>query len=100
MPSINGDMARYDLNDPEDLAVLIDRGLVWMGGPRTTQLALKAIVDGVVPRPSKNVPPEVNAYLDKLGIPPAPEAPGVPAEPSDEDFPIEGDDADGNDVSA
>lgn len=84
MPSIQGGIARYDIKDPEDLAVLIDRGLIWRGGPQSVQAALRAIVDGDVPRPTRNVPPEVNAYLDKLGVPPAAPTDDVPpAEPED-----------------
>ena len=68
MPELAGGMARYDLNNPEDLAVLIDRGLIWKGGPKAIGRAIAAIRRGDVPRPTKNVPDNVNAYLDRLGI--------------------------------
>lgn len=86
MPELQGDVARYDLNNPEDLAFLIERGLIWKGGPKSVQKALRAIQSGDVPRPTRNVPPEVDAFLTKLGVPPATapvEQSGVPAEPAD-----------------
>lgn len=88
MPQINAGMARYNLDDPEDLAVLVDRGLIWKGGPKAVAKALSAIKRGDVPRPTKNVPPEVSAYLDRMGIPVGGTEDGdptVPAEPSDLD---------------
>lgn len=90
MPSINGGMARYDINDPEDLQVLIRTGLVWKSGPKTMQVVLRALQDGTVTRVPEKEPEHVTAYLDKLQVAiPAPrneDAVGPPAEPTDEDM--------------
>lgn len=89
MPSIDGGMARYDTNDPEDLQVLIRTGLIWKSGPKVMQKVLRALQDGTVTRVVAKERPEVTSYLDKLGVPrdtPAPEeVVGPGAEPSDLD---------------
>lgn len=83
MPDIHGGMAHYDLKNHDDLAVLIDRGLIWKGGPQAIKLAMDAIISGAVPRPTHNVPPAVNAELDRLGVPVSSDGSDVPpAEPS------------------
>jgi hypothetical protein len=66
MPTMSpGGLLHYDLDDPADLAVLIERGLIWHGGPKALSAALRAIVGGHVPRPA-NVPPRVAALLDRI----------------------------------
>lgn len=67
MPNIDPatGMAHYDLKNPDDLAALIANGLIWKGDQRSWQIAIQAIVDGDVPRPTANVPPEVNSFLDQ-----------------------------------
>ena len=61
-------MLRLDTNDPADLAALIENGMIWRGGPKAIQRAIFAIGHGAVPRPTRNVPPDVDAYLDRLGV--------------------------------
>lgn len=39
-----GGMRRYDVNDPEDMAALIRTGLIWRGGPNTTELAVEYLL--------------------------------------------------------
>lgn len=68
MPSVSGSIAHYDLNDPEDLQVLIRTGLVWRGGPKAVQRALRAVQDGTATRYPEKETPEVSSYLDKLGV--------------------------------
>lgn len=89
MPDINGGMARYNLDDPEDMQVLIRTGLIWKGGPKAVQKALRALQDGTCDRVPVKETPEVNAYLTKLGVPepsePNEDAVGPGAEPTDLD---------------
>lgn len=85
MPDIEGGMARYNLDDPEDLAVLIDRGLIWKGGPAAYNKAIKAVLSGAVPRPTRNVPPQVEAIFEERGIPLPAESGVPPAEPEVEE---------------
>jgi hypothetical protein len=66
MPEDKGGVLHYDINDPADLAVLIEGGLIWKGGPKAIKKAIDAIVSGSVPRPTANVPAEVNAHLDSV----------------------------------
>jgi hypothetical protein len=69
MPDITpGGIARYDVHDPADLAQLVASGLIWRSGPKTLRLALDAIVDGRIARPTHNVPPAVDAWLDRKGV--------------------------------
>lgn len=91
MPDIRGSMAHYDLDDPEDFAFLIERGLIWRSGPRTVTRAVQAIVRGDVPRPTNKVPPKLDAYFDKMGVArpastevePAPAAEPSPLDPEE-----------------
>jgi hypothetical protein len=89
VPSIEDGMARYDINDPEDLQVLIRTGVVWKSGPKTMQTVLRALQDGTVERVPEKEPANVKSYLDRIGVvPPAPrneDAMGPPAEPTDFD---------------
>jgi hypothetical protein len=76
MPDISGGVARYDIHDPKDLALLISSGAIWKGGPKAVGAAVKAIMDGVVPRPD-NVPPNIASFLDQFS-PAVPQEQGVP----------------------
>jgi hypothetical protein len=40
--------------------------MVWRSGPKARKLALAAIVAGAIVRPTRNVPPAVDAYLDRV----------------------------------
>lgn len=85
MPTqLPGGIVRLDVNDPQDLQVLIDRGLIWRSGPKDLQTAMRAIQNGEVKRAPDKEPPEVRAYLDKVA--PVEELPGQPeeAEPAEE----------------
>lgn len=73
MPTADSGILRYDINDPEDAQVLVNTGLVWRGGPKTTQKVLLLITEGRVQRNPEKEPPNVRAYLDKV----APVAPSV-----------------------
>lgn len=64
MPKMDGGIARFDIHDPADLAVLISSGVIWQGGGEAVQAAIKALVSGAVPRPA-DLPPDVAAYLDQ-----------------------------------
>ena len=88
MPKLVGDIAHYDINDPEDLAVLVDRGLIWKGGPAAKSKAVNAILRGDLPRPA-NVPPDVAAILDRANVPESPvsDAPAAEPAPLDEEEP-------------
>jgi hypothetical protein len=59
-------LVRFDIDDPADLQVLIDRGLVWRSGPEDLQTVMRAIQEGTVQRAPDKEPPEVRAYLDKV----------------------------------
>jgi hypothetical protein len=71
-----GGTARYDLNDPKDMAALIATGIIWKGGPTAFEKAteyLRAHPEAV----NDKVPASVLALLA-----PAPDAgAAVPAEP-------------------
>lgn len=64
MPDIRNNIAHYDINKPEDLAVLISSGLIWKGGPKAVSKALNALRSGAVPRPA-NLPADIVAWLDR-----------------------------------
>ena len=81
----SGGLLRMDINDPEDLQVLIDRGLIWRSGPKTMQKVLDSIVRGLVKRNPEKEPPEVRAYLDK--VKPL-DAPAPELAPADETEPV------------
>jgi hypothetical protein len=59
-------MAHYDVNDPADLQVLVNSGLIWKGGPKTVQKAIDAITDGTVQRAPDKEPPQVRQFLDMV----------------------------------
>ena len=63
MPTDSGGILRYDINDPADLADLIASGLIWKGGPQAYNRAVKAVLSGAVPRPTRNVPAQVEAIF-------------------------------------
>lgn len=69
MPELHGGIARYNVHNLADLAVLVERGLIWRSGPKVLKLALDAIRSGDVARPVYNVPAPVDAYLDRSGVP-------------------------------
>lgn len=93
MPKQSPDgMLRYDTNDLDDLAVLVDRGLIWQGGPRATEKAVNAIIRGDIPRPTRNVPAYIDEALDAAGVARSQEPVAPPAEPSPED-PLDAPDA-------
>jgi hypothetical protein len=68
MKLTSGGIARYDVHNADDLAELVRTGMVWRSGPKVLKLALDAIRAGDVPRPVYNVPPAVDAYLDRRGV--------------------------------
>lgn len=76
MPTNEGGIIRYDVNNPEDLAALIENGLIWKGGPQAINKAIQAVLTGAVPRPTRNVPAQVNAIFDQ-NMPPQPGEPGA-----------------------
>lgn len=82
MPDISGGMARYDINDPKDLQVLINSGFIWKGGPRTIQKTVDALLAGTVQRAPDKEPPEVAAFLDRA-LAPAVEQAAPPVTPDE-----------------
>lgn len=54
----------YDARDPADLAVLIENGLIWKGGPKTVALAVDALVRGRVPY-NDRIPEIVLAHVNQ-----------------------------------
>jgi hypothetical protein len=79
MPTDGGNgVARYDINDPKDMAALIATGIIWRGGPEVFAKAteyLRAHPEAV----NDKVPASVIAALA-----PAPDAgAALPAEPAD-----------------
>lgn len=72
---------RLNVNDPADLRLLLENGMIWKGGPRTIQLAIDALVEGTI-APSRDIlaamPPEVASHVDEerniAGQPPLAEA--------------------------
>ena len=60
---------RFDVHDPADLALLVATGMIWRSGPKVLKLAMDAIRDGDIARPVYNVPPAVDAHLDRLQVP-------------------------------
>ena len=76
MPTDDGGILRYNINDPADLAALIENGMIWRGGPQEYNMAIKAVLSGAVPRPTRNVPPTVEAIFNgQMGGPQQPEQP-------------------------
>lgn len=74
-------MSHLDLNDPQDVQLLVDRGWAWRSGPKTLQRIFRLIADGSVTRKPEAETPEVTAYLDKVA-PIQPEQP-APLEPGE-----------------
>jgi hypothetical protein len=56
-------LMHYDVHDPEDLAYLIQTGMIWRGGRKTQRLAIDALLSGAVPRP-RNLPERIAAFLE------------------------------------
>lgn len=71
MPTTQNGIARFDINDPEDVQRLVNTGLAWRSGPKSLQAIIRLIAGGQVQRRPDKEPPEVRTYLDKV----APEAP-------------------------
>jgi hypothetical protein len=59
-------LVRLDIDKPDDLQLLIDRGLIWRSGPKTLQKVFKSIQNGDVQRRPDREPPEVRTFLDKV----------------------------------
>ena len=60
-------IARHDTRNTQDLAHLVATGMIWRSGPKILRLALDAIAAGDIERPTRNVPPAVDAFLDSSG---------------------------------
>lgn len=77
MPSIDdGGMARYDIENPEDIDALINSGLIWRGGPKAQQKAIARLI-ATGERPA-NLPANIAAALPPLPEPPVGEVGTLP----------------------
>jgi hypothetical protein len=88
-----GGVARFDINDDADMAVLIRTGLVWKGGPATVRKAmeyLKAHPEAVNDKVPANVLAVLQPQPDQTSVPPgAPVPQAVEQAPSVEQAPAE-----------
>jgi hypothetical protein len=64
MPTNDGGMVRFDINDPEDVQKLVDSGYAWRAGPKTTDRIIDMIERGLVTRRPEKEPPAITQYLD------------------------------------
>ena len=69
MSTLHAGVRRYDTRNANDLALLVATGMIWRSGPKTLKRAISAIAAGDIERPTRNVPPAVDALLDRLQVP-------------------------------